>query len=81
MRQQEVLAFLKRELDDIVDIDVSAVGPETPLSDLRIDSLASVQLMIAIQRKYGVELSEDILMPDSDKTVADFCHAVAAELV
>ena len=43
----------------ILHCDESALKPETTWKDLEVDSLDLVQMLVALEETYGVEISDD----------------------
>jgi acyl carrier protein len=73
--EQEILAGLAEIIDDIVGIDESEVTPEKNfIDDLDIDSLSMVEIAVAAQDKFGVEIPDDELR--NLKTVEDVINFV-----
>ncbi|MEV4252648.1 acyl carrier protein [Spirillospora sp. NPDC049652] len=68
--EQEILAGLAEIIDEIVGIDKSEVTPEKNfIDDLDIDSLSMVEIAVAAQDKFNVEIPDDELR--NLKTVQD----------
>lgn len=45
------------------EVDAEELTPETTLEDLSLDSLALVELSLAMEKKLGVRVAEGVLMP------------------
>jgi acyl carrier protein len=70
MTQQEILAGLSEIIDEIAGVPADEVTPEkTFVDDLDIDSLSMVEIAVAAQDKFGVEIPDDQLK--DLKTVQD----------
>jgi acyl carrier protein len=70
MTQQEILAGLSEIVDEIAGVPADEVTPEkTFVDDLDIDSLSMVEIAVAAQDKFGVEIPDDQLK--DLKTVQD----------
>lgn len=70
MSQQEILAGLGEIIDEIAGVPAGEVTPEkTFVDDLDIDSLSMVEIAVAAQDKFGVEIPDDQLK--DLKTVQD----------
>jgi acyl carrier protein len=70
MTQKEILAWLGEIVDEISGVPADEVTPEkTFVDDLDIDSLAMVEIAVAAQDKFGVEIPDDQLK--DLKTVQD----------
>jgi acyl carrier protein len=70
MTQQEILAGLSEIIDEIAGVPADEVTPEkTFVDDLDIDSLSMVEIAVAAQDKFGVEIPDEQLK--DLKTVQD----------
>jgi len=70
MTQQEILTGLSEIIDEIAGVPADQVSPEkTFVDDLDIDSLSMVEIAVAAQDKFGVEIPDDKLK--DLKTVQD----------
>lgn len=75
MSQQEILAGLGEIIDEIAGVPADEVSPEkTFVDDLDIDSLSMVEIAVAAQDKFGVEIPDDQLK--DLKTVQDVINYV-----
>ncbi|MFC9972911.1 acyl carrier protein [Spirillospora sp. NPDC050679] len=73
--EQEILDGLAAIIDEIVGIDKSEVTPEKNfIDDLDIDSLSMVEIAVAAQDQFGVEIPDDELR--NLKTVKDVINFV-----
>ena len=76
MTQEEILAGLGEIVDEIAGVPADEVTPEkTFVDDLDIDSLAMVEIAVAAQDKFGVEIPDDQLK--DLKTVQDVVNFVS----
>jgi acyl carrier protein len=70
MTEQEILAGLGGIIDEIAGVPADQVTPEKSfVDDLDIDSLSMVEIAVAAQDKFGVEIPDDELK--NLKTVKD----------
>jgi acyl carrier protein len=70
MTEQEILAGLAEIIDEVAGVPADQVSPEkTFVDDLDIDSLSMVEIAVAAQDKFGVEIPDDQLK--DLKTVQD----------
>jgi acyl carrier protein len=70
LTQQEILAGLSEIIDEIAGVPADEVTPDkTFVDDLDIDSLSMVEIAVAAQDKFGVEIPDDQLK--DLKTVQD----------
>ncbi len=75
MTQQEILAGLSEIIDEIAGVPADEVTPEkTFVDDLDTDSLSMVEIAVAAQDKFGVEIPDDQLK--DLKTVQDVINYV-----
>ncbi len=76
MTQKEILAGLSEIIDEIAGVPADEVTPDkTFVDDLDIDSLSMVEIAVAAQDKFGVEIPDDQLK--DLKTVQDVIDYVA----
>jgi acyl carrier protein len=60
--QDEILAGLAEIIDEIAGVPADEVTPDkTFVDDLDIDSLSMVEIAVAAQDKFGVEIPDDQL--------------------
>jgi acyl carrier protein len=70
MSEQEILTGIGEIIEDIAGVPSSQVAPEKSfVDDLDIDSLSMVEIAVAAQDKFGVEIPDDELK--NLKTVKD----------
>ena len=70
LSDQEILAGLGEIIDEIAGVPADEVTPEKNfVDDLDIDSLSMVEIAVAAQDKFGVEIPDDELK--NLKTVKD----------
>ncbi|WP_159943670.1 MULTISPECIES: acyl carrier protein [unclassified Nocardiopsis] len=73
--EQEILEGLGEIIEEIVGTEPSEVTPEKSfVDDLDIDSLSMVEIAIAAQDKFGVEIPDDQLK--DLKTVQDVINFI-----
>jgi acyl carrier protein len=62
MTEQEILAGLGEIIDEIAGVPADQVTPDKSfVDDLDIDSLSMVEIAVAAQDKFGVEIPDDEL--------------------
>ena len=70
MTEQEILEGLGEIIDEVAGVPADLVTPDkTFVDDLDIDSLSMVEIAVAAQDKFGVEIPDDQLK--DLKTVQD----------
>jgi acyl carrier protein len=80
MTQAEILEGLAEIIDEIAGVPADEVTPDkTFVDDLDIDSLSMVEIAVAAQDKFGVEIPDDQLK--DLKTVQDVINYVASSSV
>jgi acyl carrier protein len=76
MTEQEILAGLGEIVDEIAGVPAAEVTPaKSFVDDLDIDSLAMVEIAVAAQDKFGVEIPDEQLKDLT--TVQDVVNFVA----
>ena len=76
MNEQEILAGLADIIDEIAGVPADEVTPEKNfVDDLDIDSLSMVEIAVAAQDKFGVEIPDEQLK--DLKTVQDVVNFVS----
>lgn len=73
---QQLLNYLN---EDIMDEPVEAAY-DTPFSEMGVESYDVIQLVLFIERKFGVELSESDLTPDNLKSIASLSSCTSKYL-
>jgi acyl carrier protein len=74
--EQEILAGLAEIIDEVAGVPAGEVTPEKNfVEDLDIDSLSMVEIAVAAQDKFGVEIPDEQLK--DLKTVQDVINYVA----
>jgi acyl carrier protein len=80
MSEQEILSGLAEIIDEVAGVPADQVTPEkTFVDDLDIDSLSMVEIAVAAQDKFGVEIPDDQLK--DLKTVQDVIDYVRRSAV
>jgi acyl carrier protein len=74
--RQQLTKYLNEEiLDSPVQID-----PETPFSEMGIESYDIIQLVLFIERKFGVELPDSDLIPSNLQSIAALANCTSKHL-
>jgi len=78
MSQAGWTASFEFVLREFVKLDPQAPVPEhTPLVELGVDSLATVQLMLELERAIGVQLPDSKMVPETFASVRSLRSAFA----
>ena len=76
MNDQEILAGLAEIIDEVAGVPADEVTPDKNfVDDLDIDSLSMVEIAVAAQDKFGVEIPDEQLK--DLKTVQDVVNFVS----
>jgi acyl carrier protein len=60
MNEQEILARFAQTVEEFTDVPAAEVTPESDLTDdLAIDSLSMVEIIGAVQDRFGVDVSDE----------------------
>jgi acyl carrier protein len=80
MTEEEILSGLGEIIDEVAGVPADQVTPDkTFVDDLDIDSLSMVEIAVAAQDKFGVEIPDDQLK--DLKTVQDVVDYVKRSAV
>ena len=60
MASTETLVGVRDVLSTIASIDASEVAPERTLAELGLDSLATLELIVATEDRFGVLIPDDV---------------------
>lgn len=77
--ESQILEKLRAVVTEIIDIECAAIVPNANIrEDLRADSLASAEIVMALEDAFNIEFSEEKV--STLLTVEDLISAIAAEL-
>lgn len=79
MTEQEVEKLVIRLVSE--SLGEKGVTPNTQFSDLRIDSLGKVELVMAVEEEFMIEIPDDIAEDVFDGTVRDLIRVVVLKLL
>lgn len=75
--QQEIFHKVRDIILDVIDIEREKIVPEATLrEDLQADSLASVEIVMALEDEFNIELDEELAR--SLSTVGELIAAIEA---
>jgi acyl carrier protein len=69
---------LRRLAAEACDVTVEAIGDDRPLSQYGLDSVRAIELIVAIEEKFDISISEEAAR--SIRTFADVVRLVDARL-
>ena len=64
----EVKNLLKNEIANKMDLPADSIDENAHLADLGIDSLQALQLLVVLERSFGIALNDDDLQYSRDIT-------------
>lgn len=76
----EIERKLTEEIAAILALDGCEVAPDTPLETLGMDSIRLVEVLIFIEKEYGIRLLDAGLDRDSLRNAASLAESVAKAL-
>jgi acyl carrier protein len=76
MSVQDIEKVLIREVSLIMSLEASAIAPDAPLHTLKIDSLAFVELLVAIEKEFKLRLIDSGLTMEDLRTI----HSLALRI-
>lgn len=77
---KEIREQLIREIAIITNADTAEIDPSAPLHSLGMDSLKFVELLVAIERIFGVKLMETGMTREDFFTVDALSQAISRHL-
>lgn len=80
MTSQEIEASLIAEIAAILSRDASAIGADTPLHTLGVDSMSFVEILVFIEKKFGLALIESGLTREDFETVRALASSISKRL-
>lgn len=72
----EILDVLIRETATILSIEPSGISPDAPLPSLGFDSLRFVELLVAIEANFDVNLIEMGIQPEDVRTLRTVAECI-----
>lgn len=79
LQESEIVDGVRQVCAETLRVSEERIQPESRLiEDLEVDSLFIVQLSIALEERFGIEVPEDEL--PGVQTVRDLCDFVAAKV-
>ncbi|MGS2874916.1 acyl carrier protein [Enterobacter huaxiensis] len=81
MSQYEtIFVKISETLGDAKDLPPEALTPESTLSELALDSLDYVELMVLAKREFNVTLTAEMFMKKPHMTLHDLCLRIEQEM-
>jgi acyl carrier protein len=74
--ETEVKTLLKNEIANKIDVSAESIDETAHLADLGIDSLQALQLLVLLERSYGITLNDEDLQYFRDiNTLSSLVHS------
>ena len=77
MDTNTIIAEIKKYIETNILAEAVKVDADTNLKQVRIDSFSTVEIILFIERRFGVSIPDEKLVPDNFKTI----QALAATVV
>ena len=76
INETEVKTLLKNEIANKIDVSADSIDETAHLADLGIDSLQALQLLVLLERSYGITLNDEDLQYFRDiNTLSSLVHS------
>ncbi len=69
-------ARLRTELETILGRELEAGDEDRPLHDLGVDSMSLVELLVAIEREFGIRLMQSNVTSEDLRTISGLAAAI-----
>jgi len=79
IKYDDVLEKVCEMICDAKDLEPEEVTENTPLLQLKLDSLDYVELMVLAKREYGITLEADWFIQNPNITVGELCQHIIKE--
>jgi len=76
----DIEACLVREVAVILGEEPAAIAADRPLAELGIDSLSFVELLVTIEKNFGLKLMESGLTKEDFRTLRSLAKRIVAGL-
>ena len=76
MSDQSVQQQLVRRVADILSVDPAVVDAKAPLHTLGLDSLRLVEIMVFVEKQFGIDLMDSNLMREDIHTIEALARTV-----
>ena len=74
--EEEIREILSDTINSIVPVD--EIDADTKLGDAGMDSISFVELIIAIEDRFGIEVPNEALSPENNSTIHDLSELVSS---
>jgi acyl carrier protein len=80
MTAQEIETALIGEVAAILSRDPGAIRPDTPLHTLGVDSMSFVEILVFVEKKFGLALIESGLTREDFETIRALASSILKRL-
>ncbi len=77
MNTNIIIAEIKKYIENNILAETVQINADTNLKQVGIDSFSTVEIILFIERRFGVSIPDEKLVPDNFKTI----QALAATVV
>lgn len=79
MDAQTIYELISDVLCEAKDLSPDAITPDTPINQLKLDSLDYVEMIVLMKRHYGITLTGDSFAEKPAMTLGDLCQFIVAK--
>lgn len=76
MEQQQIISDIRHYIETNILSGEVRIDADTVLQDAGIDSFSIVEIILFIERKYGVVITDDKLIPENFRTLQSLSQTV-----
>lgn len=80
MDANEIITEIKKYIETNILAEAVQIDADTDLKKAGIDSFSTVEIILFIERKFGIAIPDEKLMPDNFKTLRSLA-ATVVELI
>lgn len=75
---EEKIAELTRFIEENILADHVELNPDTVLKDIGVDSFSIVEIVLFIERKWGVLIPDHLMVPETFSTVRNLATIISS---
>lgn len=76
MNEQTIIEEIKQYVEKNILATSAKIDADTDLKSAGIDSFSTVEIILFIERKYGISIPDDKLVPENFKTLRSLAATV-----
>ncbi len=73
----EVYSEVCAMLCEAKDLEIESISEDMPLSQLKLDSLDYVELMLLVNKEFSVTIETDVFVDQPDLTLRELCKFIS----